>query len=150
MNDFDLNLDNYNLDDLLVLFRVNYNLDEEQMKKAKIIALKTHPDKSGLPKEVFMFFSEAYKYKYRKEKEASQKEYVAYKDSEKVEMLGKLKKKKPREFNRWFNDMFEKVKIKNEDDGYGDWLKSDKDIDNIKVNSASAMENDNICAGVCL
>lgn len=148
MENFDLNLDNYNLDDLLNLFRVNYNLDEEQMKKAKLIALRTHPDKSGLPKEVFMFFSEAYKvllsiykYKYRKEKEATQKDYVAYKDSEKTEMLGKLKKKSPHEFNRWFNDMFEKVKIKEDNDGYGDWFKSNKDIDNIKVNSASAMAN---------
>ena len=58
MENFDLNLDNYGLDDLLTLFHVNYNLDENEMKKAKLIALKTHPDKSGLPKEVFMFFSE--------------------------------------------------------------------------------------------
>ena len=33
MENFDLNLDNYNLDDLLRLFRVNYDLDEDQMKK---------------------------------------------------------------------------------------------------------------------
>ena len=65
MENFDLNLDNYNLDDLLRLFRVNYDLDEDQMKKAKLIALRTHPDKSGLPKEVFMFFSEAYKVYFR-------------------------------------------------------------------------------------
>ena len=38
--------------------------------------------------------------------------------------------------------MFEKVKIKEEDDGYGDWFKSNKDIDNIKVKSASAMANE--------
>ena len=72
MENFDLNLDNYTLEDLLNLFHVNYNLNEDQMKQAKKIALKTHPDKSGLPKEVFLFFSEAYKvlltiykYKYR-------------------------------------------------------------------------------------
>lgn len=146
MENFDLNLDNYTLEDLLNLFHVNYNLNEDQMKQAKKIALKTHPDKSGLPKEVFLFFSEAYKvlltiykYKYRKEKEAEQKEYTAYKDSEKIDILDRFKKKNPKEFNKWFNDMFEKVKIKEENDGYGDWFKSNKDIDDIKVKSASAM-----------
>jgi len=148
MENFDLNLDNYTLEDLLNLFHVNYNLNDDQMKQAKTIALKTHPDKSGLPKEVFLFFTEAYKvllsiykYKYRKEKEAQQKEYVAYKDSEKIDILDRFKKKNPKEFNEWFNDMFEKVKIKNDDDGYGDWFKSNKDIDDVKIKSASAMAN---------
>lgn len=148
MENFDLNLDNYTLEDLLNLFHVNYNLNDDQMKQAKTIALKTHPDKSGLPKEVFLFFTEAYKvllsiykYKYRKEKEAQQKEYVAYKDSEKIDILDRFKKKNPKEFNKWFNDMFEKIKIPKENDGYGDWFKSNKDIDDIKVKSASAMAN---------
>lgn len=150
MNNFDLNLDNYTLDDLLNLFHIDYSLSENQMKKAKIIALKTHPDKSGLPKEVFLFFSEAYKlllsiykYKYKKEQEVKNIDYKVEKSEEKTILLDKLKNKNPKEFNKWFNELFEKVKVKDEetDDGYGDWLKSNRDIDNIKVNSASAMAN---------
>jgi len=37
--------------------------------------------------------------------------------------------KKPENFNKWFNDQFDKHKIKNEnEDGYGDWLKSNEGI----------------------
>ena len=33
MESFDLNLDNYGLEEILKLFHVSYNLDENQMKK---------------------------------------------------------------------------------------------------------------------
>ena len=56
MSDFDLNIDNYDLEDLLNLFHLNYEFNEDDMKKAKTRALKTHPDKSGLKKEVFIFY----------------------------------------------------------------------------------------------
>ena len=49
-------MDNYNLEDLLRLFHLDYNFNEEQLKSAKKIVLKTHPDKSQLPKEYFLFF----------------------------------------------------------------------------------------------
>ena len=55
----DLNINNYNLDDILKLFNLKHDFGEEEMKYAKRIALKTHPDKSGLKKDVFIFFSKA-------------------------------------------------------------------------------------------
>ena len=61
MDNFDLNIDNYDLEDLLNLFHLNYEFDENDLKRAKTLALKTHPDKSGLNKEVFLFFMKAYK-----------------------------------------------------------------------------------------
>ena len=61
MSEFDLNLDNYNLKDLLNLFKIKINFDEDDLKRAKIVALKTHPDKSGLDNEIFDFFFKAYK-----------------------------------------------------------------------------------------
>ena len=61
MDDFDLNIDNYDLEDILNLFHLDYKFEKEKMKNAKLMALKTHPDKSGLPKEVFLFFMKAYK-----------------------------------------------------------------------------------------
>ena len=61
MSDFDLNIDNYDLEDLLNLFHLNYEFTENDLKLAKARALKTHPDKSGLNKEVFLFFMKAYK-----------------------------------------------------------------------------------------
>ena len=61
MSDFDLNIDNYSLEDLLGLFRLKYDFNQQDLKTAKMLALKTHPDKSGLDKEVFLFFLKAYK-----------------------------------------------------------------------------------------
>ena len=56
----DLNLENYSYEDLLSLFKIN-QLTSNNLKKAKKIVLKTHPDKSNLDKKVFLFFSSAFK-----------------------------------------------------------------------------------------
>ena len=61
MNDLDLNIDNYDFDDLLNLFNLDYNFTELDLKSAKRRVLMTHPDKSGLEKSYFMFFTKAYK-----------------------------------------------------------------------------------------
>ena len=53
MDDLDLDLNNYELDDILNLFKLDYNFDEAALKQAKKIVLQTHPDKSKLPKEYF-------------------------------------------------------------------------------------------------
>lgn len=154
MENFDLNLDNYGLDDLLSLFHVDYNLDENKMKKAKMIALKTHPDKSGLRKEIFLFFMKAYKmlesiYEYRvrtKRNEHNLKydkklEYEKEDTKENVLLLKRLEGKSAKEFNQWFNKMFDKVKVNDEDvdTGYGNWFKSNDDLHKGKINNLSEM-----------
>ena len=60
-SELDMNIDNYELQDLLDLFHLDYNFNEEDLKKTKKTVLMTHPDKSKLPKEYFLFFSAAYK-----------------------------------------------------------------------------------------
>ena len=79
----DLDIDNYNLNDVLNLFGLKHDFDEEQLKHAKRVALKTHPDKSGLDKNIFMFFVKAYnmlvsvyKFKNKTEKEVVNKDYT--------------------------------------------------------------------------
>ena len=56
MEDLDLDLNNYNLDDILKLLRLPYDFTEEDMKQAKKIVLMTHPDKSGLDQKYFSIF----------------------------------------------------------------------------------------------
>lgn len=133
--EIDLNLDNYNLEDLLRLFHLDYNFNEVQLKSAKKIVIKTHPDKSQLPKEYFLFFSSAYKiiysiHQFRSKSECPKStEYIVEEDKEKALLLSDLSKKK--NFNKLFNEMFEKHNIKDEsvEAGYGEWLKSDEDVD---------------------
>ena len=133
--EIDLNLENYDLEDLLKLFKLPYSFGEEELKSAKKIVLQTHPDKSKLPKEYFLFFSSAYKVIYsihefrNKSNCPKSTEYTVEEDREKALLLKDLTKKK--DFNKIFNEMFEKhnIKDKNAETGYGDWLKSDEDIE---------------------
>ena len=59
--DTDLNIDNYTYEDLLALFKLEYDFDVNDMKRAKKDVLMTHPDKSKLPNKYFLFYSNAYK-----------------------------------------------------------------------------------------
>jgi hypothetical protein len=61
MESLDLNIDNYNLPDILALFNLPTLFNDDDLKRAKIAVLKTHPDKCKLPKEYFLFFTKAYR-----------------------------------------------------------------------------------------
>ena len=61
MESLDLNIDNYNLTDILSLFNLPTLFNEADLKRAKLAVLKTHPDKCQLPKEYFLFFTKAYR-----------------------------------------------------------------------------------------
>lgn len=137
----DLNIDSYSLDDLLSLFKIPYDFDEEDLKKAKRIVLMTHPDKSHLDKDVFLFFSKAYKliysvYNFRTRNEQDtcvDRRYSTNSiDKEKDDNISKALKEfsQKKDFNKIFNEMFEKNYTKGEGnaDGYGDWLKSEDDV----------------------
>lgn len=145
----DLNIENYDLDDILNLFKIPKNFTEEDLKSAKKIVLKTHPDKSGLPPEYFRFYSQAYKkvyfiWKFKSStKDNNLKTYEELSRDEKIGHFSKEKKeslnvflssnhlKEGKNFNKWFNEQFEKNKIQSEEEtnGYGEWLKSEEDID---------------------
>lgn len=137
--DLDLNLDNYDLVDLLNLFKLDYDFDAQDLKKAKHMVLKTHPDKApDLDKEYFLFFSKAYKmlyavYQFRyKSTDANittNQVYYVEKDAEQELLLKNLKTNT--NFNKIFNDLFETYKLKDDDIefGYGNWLISNEDMD---------------------
>ena len=131
METVDLDIDNYNLDDILKLFHLTYDFTEADLKKAQRQALKTHPDKSGLPSNYFIFFMKAYKllgqiyfFRFNKGKKTH---YDTDMDKEQKILLDNIDKN---DFNRWFNLMFDRVKVKDndQDSGYEEWLRSDADI----------------------
>lgn len=151
MENFDLNIDNYDLEDLLNLFHLNYEFNEDELKMAKNRALKTHPDKSGLKKEVFLFFMKAFKmiesiydFKMKRTKSAINTSYENEKmeSDKKTLLLKKLDGMKAGEFNKWFNNMFEKVKVNDNDvdSGYGKWFKSNEDVNEEKISNKRDME----------
>lgn len=151
MEDLDLNINNYNLEDILNLFGLNVNYSMSELKNAKKMALKTHPDKSGLKQEVFIFFSKAYNmlskiYKL-KNKTEKKVENIDYDENDMGEEVGnkellnmKLKNLKKKNFNKWFNNLFEKSNGKSNTDGYGDWLKSEEGVSNVKISNKTEFD----------
>jgi len=135
----DLNIDNYDLHDILHLFKLPVDFDEHDLKRAKQIVLKTHPDKSHLDPEYFRFYSKAYKMVYniwdfRKRGDVDNtNKNTEYSnddgDEEKRIILDNFLKKtgknsNSKEFNRWFNEQFDKNKFVTET-GYGEWFNRD-------------------------
>ena len=147
-SDLDLDINNYELKDILSLFHLNYNFTEDDLKRAKKMALMTHPDKSNMDKKYFLFFTSAYKviysiYQFRTRSNSQQStEYVIdeEKDEDKETLLRDISKKK--NFNQLFNKLFEQNRIHDEasETGYGDWLKSDDDLDTRKTTRSEMNE----------
>lgn len=142
MEQIDLCISNYSLNDILELFKLDMEFDEEDMKSAKRTVLMTHPDKSGLDSKYFLFFTKAYKLlynvfkvRYRKEQDTSiEPVYTCdvIDDSEDHKQAWK-KLSKRKDFNKIFNEMFDKnIVINNEDDGHGDWLKEKVVVEHAK------------------
>jgi len=153
LNSLDLDLDHYSLDDLYQLFNIDYNLNEESLKEAKKIVLKIHPDKSQLDSKYFLFFSKAYKRLYsiyefqNKSLKKTFKDEEFFDESNKNILNNMFEQNKsfkdPKNFNSWFNESFEKHRLENPNEqGYGDWFKSDEGFITMDENVTKGNMND--------
>ena len=147
----DLNIDNYDLTDLLSLFKLDYNFNTDDLKQAKKIVIMTHPDKSNLDKKYFLFFTKAFKvihsihqFRTRSDKQRSTvytpvDECEEESDKEKEKLIRAISKKP--NFNKAFNEFFDNNYIRTHDvkGGYGEWLKSDEDTNNIGISNMTQM-----------
>ena len=165
--DIDLDINNYELADILNLFKIPVLFNDKHLREAKVIVLQMHPDKSRLPKEYFLFFTKAYKmvyeiYKVRfpdekkyketgfsysavidrelnqnKSKTAHNKEDREYYKTEE-EAYKKLQKMDSENFNKWFNEKFEKFRMHDDeqDGGYEDWFRNTKNNDGLDAGEA--------------
>ena len=146
MENMDLDIDNYNLNDLLNLFKLDTHFEKQDLKNAKKIVLMTHPDKSKLDKKYFLFFTKAYKrlffiHEFKETQTGDfDAEYVdvlkdyynTYKgqhDIKKENIEKTFDVKDYDKFNQKFNELFEENRMKNDyqETGYDNWLKSDSD-----------------------
>ena len=141
----DTDINNYDLNDILKLFKISSNFDLSDLKKCKILVLKSHPDKSKLPKEYFLFFTKAYKILhqiYTFKNKSSESGSINYNDmineldncntTISVEQnINDFTKNNKNNFNKKFNKLFEQNNIKSEVDthGYEDFLISNVDED---------------------
>jgi hypothetical protein len=148
MNDtHDLDIESYNLTDLLNLFHLKYDFTEHDLKAAKRMVAKMHPDRANIDNKYFIFFNKAYKtvekvyyFKKKKQQDAHDVEYSYLNDNVKKDeklLVKKLQGKSVKDFNAWFNKMFEKTKMYDgkANGGYDDWFRSSDDDDNKKASS---------------
>jgi len=133
----------YSLTELLGLFDLTYDLDIEGIKRAKKKVLMTHPDKSKLPPEYFLFYKRAFEMVYGLYEEQSRQnrrvpsEPVEYKPSS-VAVKGAVIKTEG--FNQKFNEIFEKTMVVAPDPTRNEWFKSEaalySDISDKNINRA--------------
>ena len=152
----DLDLNNYSLEDILALFQLQENFNEADLKRAKQQVLRLHPDKSRLDPKYFLFYSKAYKTVYsiwefknkNENKTMNTEEYIPLDTSEEnkkkaLETFFDQNKtlRDANNFNKWFNEQFEKQKVKadEDEDGYGSWLKSNENVDDTEITNMRAM-----------
>lgn len=145
MEDLDLNVDHYSIDDIISLFKITGKLTSAEMKAAKRIVLMSHPDKSKLDSKYFLFFTKAYKilfsiYTHKnktKETESCVSRSRTLEDDQSKVFIDKnlsrmsTSSKCDRDFTIWFNKYFEENKETDDIDelGYGSWLKEEVKID---------------------
>lgn len=135
---YSLDIQKYNLDEILVLFDLyDSNITLENLKSAKKKVLKMHPDKSKLPSEYFLFYKKAFdvivefyddKNKMGQEVNEENTEYNGnIDDIQKAKMKLNLSNIKEKDFGKIFNDLYEKNMItpkKNENE----WFKDEKSM----------------------
>ena len=133
----DLNLDHYSLEDLLQLFKLPQQFTETDLKEARKRVVAVHPDKSGLDKEYFLFFHKAYSllssvHSFKRKAQANMYEPQSFdailesmEEGDKRLLAERFSQNTS--FLKDFNALFETLYLK-EEDGHGDWLKSDEDL----------------------
>lgn len=139
----DLNIENYTIHDLCNLFSIPSTFGIDDLKRAYKQTLMTHPDKSRYPKEVFLFFSKAFRtvksvYDFRNKTETTYESLVDARgdlgdylrertgapSAKQAESIIKSIQGRD-DFNSWFNESFEKARLKNDfnDTGYNEWFR---------------------------
>lgn len=128
-----LNVESYKFQELLDLFDLdNNNITTEELKRARKRVLMTHPDKSKLPPEYFLFYKKAFEIivrMYDNVEKASQKvenhEYVPEKSDASNKVFRKnIQNISPEIFHKQFNEIFEKHGSRKVDSSRNNWFTS--------------------------
>jgi len=162
-----LNIKLYSFKELLDLFKLSYEFDMNELKRAKLMVLKMHPDKSRLPADYFLFYKKAFDIivEYFKDKEKVNvpvpTNEIIYDtetpDKAIYKQVGKTMKDMGNEkFQEKFNKLFDDNMVKKRDESVNDWFKQNdplyqfdnvqstgglgKAIDSIKEKNASLVK----------
>ena len=157
VNEHNLNIHLYSLDDLLGLFNLTYDITYEDLKRAKKTVLMTHPDKSKLDSKYFLFYKKAFdiiirfhdnQNKQRQQVNPQNTIYSTNDDKESsntknvTSIINDMSKK---DFQHKFNDLFEKNMSKKIDTTKNEWFRNDestfKTTENVNASNMGTIFN---------
>ena len=139
IKEHNLNIHMYSLEDLLGLFDLTYNISQDDLKRAKKVVLRTHPDKSKLDSKYFLFYKKAFDVVvrfYDNQNKQNQKitpnnlAYTPHTNNEDDNQTTKkvssvINEMTKGEFQDKFNDLFEKNMATKVDESKNEWFKND-------------------------
>ena len=156
-----LDIYTYSFPEIMDLFSLKPNFSETDLKRAKLVALKTHPDKSGLPPQYFLFYKKAFdmilEY-YHNQQKTSVKvpdinpEYSTGQcpiksvqrsiNNSTNERNDKNERKEDiKQFNNKFNQLYEQNMAKPLNPERNQWFQDQNPVYNIKADTASGINS---------
>jgi hypothetical protein len=134
----DLDIEHYSLQELLKLFKLSENFTPSEFKDARRIVHALHPDKCDKDIKYYLFFKKAYSLlesvnSFKHKMEENVDAHLTFDeiidgmtDHDKKQIVDSLSVNP--NFNKDFNTLFEKYYLKEDDDGHGEWLQSNEDM----------------------
>jgi len=142
-----LNIHMYNLQEILGLFDLNYDISIEDLKRAKKKVLMLHPDKSKLSAEYFLFYKKAFDIVIQFYKNNNKQNQEITEETTKYNPLvndfnkstykqvnSVINKMRHDEFNEKFNQLFETNMAEKPNQNRNEWFSKEEPIYNIEKN----------------
>jgi hypothetical protein len=134
-----LNIKMYSFKEILDLFHLSYDFTLEDLKQAKMVVLKMHPDKSRLPSDYFIFYKRAFEVvvdyfnetqKVTKEVPTTEIKYQVDNPDKRIYNTIQSNRKEMGDdgFSKKFNELFEKNMAKKQDPSQNQWFTSNEPI----------------------
>jgi hypothetical protein len=130
-----LDLASYSFDEILQMFDLTYNMTLEDLKRAKRKVLMSHPDKSNLPPDYFLFYKRAFELVVNYQQSHSRQsqivnehtsvEYVPLTETDIHTKRQLSEKTKTNQFQQRFNELFEQNMAEKPDPSRNEWFRSE-------------------------
>jgi len=123
------------------MFGLSYRISIDDLKAAKKTVLMTHPDKSGLPSDYFLFYKRAfeqvvqyYTQQNRQNQVVNESTSTTYvpldpisADPEQAtQVRSTIEKISAKQFHNQFNELFEKNMVEKRDESHNEWFRKEE------------------------
>jgi len=150
-----LDIHMYSLDEILGMFDMTYNITIDDLKRAKKVVLMTHPDKSGLDSNYFLFYKKAFDIVLKFHEQQERQSRVVPTEEQKYiptnaaglnkaavkQVSSVVSEMEAQAFQSKFNQLFEDNMSRKIDETRNDWFKTDEP--SVKIVGKATKQNMN-------